>query len=221
MLKTINIICDKREVPSQVVSELQNISSKDIQLNITLETLSVGDYQLSSDVVIERKTIYDLEQSIIDGRIFSQIKHLVDVPKPGLIIEGSLDILKHHTRINRKALIGLITSIGLTYKIPVFFTRNQRETAEFLYVIAKKEQLSNNNNNKLRYSKYKMNDKERLLFIIESFPDIGPTLSKSILKEFKTLKNVISADIEDLQKIDKLGPKKAKRLKELFEKHYI
>jgi ERCC4-type nuclease len=220
-MQTIKIICDKRENPSQVISELNNISSKDFNLDITLEVLSVGDYQLSSNVVIERKTISDLEQSIIDGRIFSQIRQLVDVPKPGIIIEGSFEILKNHTRINRKAIIGLITSIGLTYKIPVFFTKNQKETAEFLYIIAKKEQFNKNSDMKIRYSKYKMTDKERQLFIIESFPDIGPKLAKSILKEFKSIKNVADAKIEDLLKIPQLGPKKAKRLKELFEREFL
>ncbi len=219
-MSEINIICDKREKPSQVIFELEELSSKNLQLNISSEVMSVGDYQLSSDVVIERKTIYDLEQSIIDGRIFTQIKNLMNVPKPGIIVEGSLDILKNHTRINRKALIGLITSLGLTYKIPVFFTRNQKETAELLYVVSKKEQLGSTYDKKLRYEKSKMTDKERQLFIVESFPDIGPKLSKSILKEFKTLKNLANADIKQLQEVSKLGPKKAKRLRELFEREY-
>jgi ERCC4-type nuclease len=220
-MKTINIICDLRERPSEVISKLNSYDSKDIKLNISLETLEVGDYQLSSDVVIERKTIKDLEQSIIDGRIFSQIKQLIDVPKPGIIIEGSSEILQNHTRINKKALIGLITSIGLTYKIPIFFTKNQTETAEFLYIIAKKEQLNKTQEKKLRYSKYKMTDKERQLFIIESFPDIGPKLAKEMLYHFKTISKIIDADIKELLKIPQLGPKKAKRLKELFEREYL
>ena len=65
-----------------------------------------------------------------------------------------------------------------------------------------------------------MNFSKRQLFILESFPDIGPTLAKSILNHFKTIKNVANASVEDLQKVSKLGPKTATKLKYLFERTF-
>jgi len=218
----IRIICDMRECASQVNVELEKLSSLETLVEIKLEQLSVGDYILSDDVVIERKTIADLETSIIDGRIFSQLKNLMQVKKPGLIIEGDASkLFSDNSRIQKKALIGLITSIGLDYKLPIFFTRNQKETAEFLLNIAKREQIGNGNNGmKLRFEKTRMNFSQRQLFIMESFPDVGPTLAKSILIEFKTIRNIANASIDDLQKIPKLGPKKADKIKYLFERRF-
>jgi len=218
----ITIICDMRECASQVNVELEKLSSLETIVKIKLEQLSVGDYILSDDVVIERKTISDLEISIIDGRLFSQLPNLMQAKKPGLIIEGDQGkLFSDNSRIQKKALIGIITSIGLDYKLPIFFTRNQKETAEFLFNIAKREQLGNGNNIlKLRFEKTRMNFSQRQLFILESFPDVGPTLAKSILKEFKTIRNVANASIPDLKKVPKLGPKKADKIKYLFERRF-
>ena len=62
--------------------------------------------------------------------------------------------------------------------------------------------------------------KERQELIIESFPGIGPTLAKSLLQEFKSVKKIINTNEEKLQKIDKLGPKKASEIKKVIEEEY-
>jgi len=219
--KKINFICDQRERVSKVIDELKKLSNENIDIKIILEQLEVGDYQLSKEVVVERKTIDDLESSIMDGRIFSQIQDLLKVPKPCMIVEGNMDLVHNGgSRLNRKAIIGLLTTIGINYKIPIFFTKNIKETAQYLYVIAKREQLGNGALPRLRYSKTKMSFSQRQLFIMESFPDVGPTLARSILKNFKTLKNVANASVEDLKKVPKLGPKKANKLKYLFDRKF-
>lgn len=221
-LKEITIICDVREKSSKIDIDLFALSSKDIKVNVIFEQLKVGDFQISQDIVIERKTIKDLESSIIDGRIFNQVKDLISIKRSSLIIEGDLKkLFSQNQRINRKAIIGLLTSIGINYRLPIFFTKDISETALFLYTIAKKEQIINKNKDlKLRYNKTKMSGSDFQLFIMQSFPDVGPTLAKSILKEFKSIKNISNASVEDLLKVSKLGPKKAQKIKYLFEREY-
>ncbi|MDD3244890.1 MAG: ERCC4 domain-containing protein [Candidatus ainarchaeum sp.] len=221
MSEKITIICDLRERASQVMSELLKLSTDKITIEILQEQLSVGDYQITDDIVIERKTLADLNASIIDGRIFDQLEDLLNIKRSALIIEGTIDYLDNSKGINKKAIVGLLTKIGIEYRIPIFFTKNQKETALFLYVIAKKEQLGNGNKeNRLRFSKTKMSFSERQLFIMESFPDIGPTVAKSLLLEFKSIKNIANAEIKDLQKVSKMGPKKAEKIKYLFERSF-
>jgi ERCC4-type nuclease len=65
----------------------------------------------------------------------------------------------------------------------------------------------------INIKKKTLSKKERLQFILESFPGIGPTLAKSLLKEFKTIKNIINSEEKVLQKVDKLGPKKSTEIK--------
>lgn len=219
MPQKLKIVCDTRERVSQINQELKALSNDSFEVEVLIEQLSLGDYQLSDQVLIERKTIADLESSIIDGRIFSQLDSLSEkVSKPGLIIEGIINFSDNGNRINNKSLIGLITSIGLNYRIPIFFTRNQKETALFLYVIAKREQYGVKTEIKHRFSKNKMSFSDQQLFILESFPDIGPTLAKSLLKRFKTIRNISQASVKELQEVEKMGPKKAEKMHYLFSR---
>lgn len=220
MSSKIHIVCDLRERVSQISQELIKLSNKDFEIEIKHEQLSLGDYQLSEEVLVERKTIADLEASIIDGRIFSQIENMsLKVKKPCLIVEGSINFLETN-RINNKSLIGLLTAIGLNNKVPIYFTKNQKETALFLYVIAKREQYGVKSELKHRFNKSKSSFLEQQLFVLESFPDIGPTLSRALLKKFKTIKNIVNADVKQLQEIEKLGPKKAEKIHYLFNREF-
>src|SRR3989344_8810775 len=68
--KKAKIIIDNREKNSLVISELINLGTE-----IELKQLQIADY-LVNDVAVERKTINDLQSSIINKRIFSQLKDL-------------------------------------------------------------------------------------------------------------------------------------------------
>jgi ERCC4-type nuclease len=222
MPQKIKIVCDTRERVSQINQELKALSNDSFEVEVVVEQLSLGDYQLSDQVLIERKTIADLESSIIDGRIFSQLDNLSEkVSKPGLIVEGVLNFSDNDNRINNKSMIGLITSIGLNSRVPIFFTRNQKETALFLYVIAKREQFGVNTEIKHRFSKSKMSFSDQQLFILESFPDIGPTLAKALLKKFKNIRSIANASVKELQEVDKMGPKKAEKMHYIFSRDFI
>ena len=223
MPQTIKIVCDLRERVSQISQELKGLSNKDFDVEVILEQLSLGDYQLSNEVLVERKTIADLEASIIDGRIFNQIEELsTKVTKPCLIVEGQINLTENNNRINNKSFIGLLTAIGLNYRVPIYFTKNQKETALFLYVIAKREQFGLNKNSepKHRFSKTKMSFSVQQLFILESFPDIGPSLAKALLRKFKNIKTIANTDAKQLQVVEKMGPKKAEKMVYLFNRDF-
>ena len=53
----------------------------------------------------------------------------------------------------------------------------------------------------LNVAKRNLNKKERLQFILEGFPGIGPKTAKKLLKKFKTLKNIFNAEIDELRGI--------------------
>jgi len=61
---------------------------------------------------------------------------------------------------------------------------------------------------------------EQQQMIIEGLPSIGPRLAKSLLKKFSTIKEIVNAEEEDLQKVEKIGKKKAKIIKRIMEEAY-
>ncbi len=57
----IEIYADHRETKSGIPSALEDLGAE-----VIVKTLEVGDYHVSDDVIIERKTTSDFIHSIID-----------------------------------------------------------------------------------------------------------------------------------------------------------
>ena len=212
--ENVKIYADYREKGSGVIKELI-----DIGIKINLEKLDIADYILSSDVAVEYKTVKDFVDSLIDGRLLSQIKALKKYEKPLLVIEGDEDIYSQR-KVHPNAIRGMISSIIIDFNIPILYTKNYRDTASLLAVIAKREQIKNLKEVSLHTQK-PLTLKDQQEYIVSSLPGIGPTLAKPLLKKFKTVKKVINASEEQLKKIDLIGEKKAKRIKEVLEDEYI
>jgi len=67
----MQIIADYREQRSGMIEQLEGSG-----VHVNIKTLAHGDYVLSDDIIIERKTGHDLVVSIVDGRLFSQVADL-------------------------------------------------------------------------------------------------------------------------------------------------
>lgn len=204
---------DYREKGSQVLRELleQNV-------NIDLTNLQVGDYLLSKDVVIEFKTIRDFVDSILDGRLLNQARELKQYSKPLIVIEGTDDMYSQR-RIHPNAIRGMIAALTISLKIPVFQTKNARDTAGLIRVIAKREQDPNNKDFQMHSAK-PMSDSEIQEYIISAIPGVGARLAPLLLKHFGSIKNIINATEKELKEVELIGPIKAKRIKELIDKKY-
>ncbi len=205
------IIIDYREKNSLVASELFHLG-----VEIEFKELKVGDY-IVKNTAIERKTIADFINSMINRRLINQIEELQQYPDKLLIIEGTdeqeLYNEDNSISVNANAIRGFLLSIVLKHKIPTILTKDYRDTAKFIYILSKKQEKEQRINPKKRAR----NVKEQTQYILEGFPGIGPKGAKKLLKEFGSIKNIINADLEKLQKI--LG-KKAETMTKVIENSY-
>jgi len=204
-IQKLKIIADYREKNSLVFSELIRFGCK-----IEVKTLAVADF-IINNVAIERKTISDFISSVINKRIFRQLEEIKQYPNPLIIVEGIDEQELYDDRnegVSANAIRGMILSIILKYKVPIIFTKDAKDTASFIYILAKKPQKKEFSLNPKKRTK---NVEEQKQYILEGFPGIGPATAKKLLQKFKTIKNIINASQEELKKT--LG-KKA----EIFEK---
>ncbi len=207
------VICDNRETASPVVRTLSLIG-----VNLKLEQLPVADYVISERVGIERKSAKDFNDSIIDGRLFTELSELREkFSRPILILEG--DPFKT-SNISENALYGAITSIIVNLGISIYKTDNSIETAQFLYQLAKKEQSSTKSSLKLRFDKAPIETSRLLEYIVAGIPGVNTHRAKSLLKELKTLQNVFLSDIPDLTKIENIGKKIAQQIYKISRYKY-
>jgi Fanconi anemia group M protein len=199
------IIADSREKNSLVLAEL--IEKKH---EIKIEQLNFGDY-IIGDIAIERKTLNDFISSMLSKRLIEQLQNMKQFPKQLLILEGE----EKRINIHPNAVRGMILSISLDFNIPIIFSKNENETAEFLILLDKKQ---NKPPTEISLTaKRKCNSiKEQQQIILENFPGIGPSTAKKLLDNFKSLKRIFNSDEKSL--IDSgLQEMKAKDLKKIID----
>jgi Fanconi anemia group M protein len=63
-------------------------------------------------------------------------------------------------------------------------------------------------------------DKEALLSVVESLPDVGTAIAMAMLKQFRTLKGVVNASKKDLVSVDGIGVKRAEKILKFLDKVY-
>src|SRR3989344_1225383 len=218
----VKIIADHRERASGI---LQELAKKNIE--VEMQQLLSADFIISTkdrggiihNVGVERKTTNDFLNSIIDKRIIQQLIVLKEnFTIPLLIIEVESNIYQIRD-FHPNAIRGMLAAIAIDMQIPILYTRNYRDTAALLSVIAHRLEKPRSAFSLLKKKK-PLSLKEQQEYIIETLPGIGPSLAKALLKEFESVKKVINAKEEHLRKVEKIGPKKAKRIREVIDTGY-
>ena len=165
------VYADSREGNSKVIRHLT-----EMEMDVKIRSMAVGDYQVSDEVAIERKTAKDFVDSLIDKRLFKQARELSEeFKKPLLILEGD-DL--YAGMVNANAIRGSIASIALDFGISIIPTRNAQDTAAMIKRIAIREQNGEHTPVQIRTDKKPVSLLEQQLFIIESLPNIGPVNAK-------------------------------------------
>ena len=208
------VFADSREGNSKVIRHLS-----EMEIDVQIRSMAVGDYQVSDEVVIERKTAKDFVDSIIDKRLFKQARELSEeFKRPLLILEGD-DI--YNGMLHPNAVRGTIAAIAIDFGISIIPTRNSEDTAAMIKRIAVREQSGDKVNIQIRTDKKPTSMWEQQLFIIESLPNIGPVNAKNLLKHFGTVENVIKASESELQEVEGIGKKTAQNIRKVVESKYL
>lgn len=216
------IIIDHRERSSGIIKELAKR-----KLDVKVKQLVTADFIIQTkdsngvihNVGIEKKTQTDFLNSIIDKRIIKQLITLKEnFSVPLIIIEGSENIYRLRN-FHPNAIRGMLAAIAIDFQVPILHTKNFRDTASLLEIIAKRLENPPRHISLLKKRK-PASLKEQQEFLIESLPGVGPTLAKSLLKKFKSVKKVINAKEEKLQKTEKIGKTKAKEIKKIIDLKY-
>ncbi len=199
------VYVDNREKGSSIVRALLSQ-----ELNIVTQTLPVGDYILSNRVAVERKTTEDFARTLIRQDLFTQITRLKDTyERPLLIVEGE-DLYTHS--LAKNAVQGAISSIIVDYQIPVIFTRNPQETAEYIYRIAYREQILEKRPATVKTDVKPSSLAEEQLRLVSQIPKINMKIATNLLREFGTIRNIFNQNQDSLRKVKGIGPKLANHI---------
>lgn len=200
MDKKPKIVADYRE--EIVISILEELGAE-----VERKSLDIGDFICSSSTAIERKTRRDFEISIIDQRLFKQLSQLREnFANVVLIVEGEV----HEEIVSRAALLGAYASAITDFNASIFFTRNEKTSAEIIFAIAKHEQLAKKREVRITPKPKTLTLSQTQRSIIENLPLVGPSLAKKLLIHFGTIEKIATASEKELLDVEGIGEKKAK-----------
>jgi ERCC4-type nuclease len=203
-MRQLKMIVDNRERNFEILEGLEEQG-----VEMTFAQLPVGDYIISDRICVERKTVSDFEGSIINSRLFDQVKRLHEsFAKPILLIEGSRD----EARLSSNVMLGTIMKLYVDYNTQVVISSDEQETAYILSRFAEHEQNEEKREPRLVGLKKAYTDDQWQIFILSSIPGIGVKLAKKLISHFKTVRGVASASVDDLVEVEKIGKKKAERI---------
>ena len=206
--KTINITADDREHKSEVIKSLMGIDS----VEVCIQRLSMGDYQVDNRLIVERKTLKDFAVSIIDGRLFKQMIRLANSTFAGVLILEGTAIDTVDIGMTRAAMQGALITVSLILGIPILRSKDHSETARLIVYIGRQiESLATGGVHRHGYRP--KTRRKRQLFILQGLPGVGPEKAVRLLDSLGSVEAAISASSNELQTVDGIGKSIAGKIK--------
>jgi ERCC4-type nuclease len=226
-------LLDTRE--SELIKLLEDAAVKQLPVaDIWIGVNSDGNMS-EGGLIIERKSIKDLEASILDGRYREQRGRILSYcqenkTQPMYILEGSLS--SSTGRLQKKAIMKFINRLIFHYQIPVQQTQSVQETAELVRALI--EQWKEDPNSLQRTTELvkvtdgihvqkKANASDHKQFAISCLaqcPGVSVKMAEALITHFGSLKGVIEAPVKDIESVKvgtrKVGPVVSKRLSEIL-----
>ncbi len=211
-MQAFRIIVDNRERNLDILQSLSEFG-----IDLSFAQLPVGDYIVSDRICIERKTVSDFENSIIDNRLFDQLGRLKEsFEKPILIIEG----YEGDYRLGSNVIMGTVLKLYLDYNVQVINSISAEETAVILSKFAEREQGEDSREPRVMGLKKAHTTYQWQAMMLSSVPGIGPRLAHELLRHFKTIRNIAATDVETLMKVDGVGRKKAEAIYKVINSEF-
>jgi DNA excision repair protein ERCC-4 len=218
----VRIIVDERERSSRIPGLLRQAGAV-----TDFAHLKVGDYVISTETAIERKTIHDLLNSIYDGRLLVQCSDLIQhYAKPVIIIEGNILNLVDESSSFEDTLsndrIYLISEtlarVALDFRIPMINAPYAEYTSQLLVTMLNKTLEEGKNNGPLLKRIKKSNPVQiQQLSILSSLPGVGDILAVRMLRSFITPRRALTASAAELARIPGFGTARAIKVRKVLD----
>src|SRR5512139_194649 len=211
------IIIDGREA-SSAAKVVKGLVERGV--NVKTEVLQKGDYILSDECAVERKTVNDFVYTLTRRYLFEQLFGLKDAyPKSLILLEGYLPIIYKYSHIQPAAVWGAMFNLAKN-GIAIVNTASQKETIDFLYVAARQEQIVEKRIPTVHAFKKCETLTDSQVYFVASLPNIGREKAVTLLKSYQTPLNAL-INVDDWSKtVHGLGPVISNRVKEVLNQPF-
>jgi ERCC4-type nuclease len=209
----VTVTVDVHELRSGVPKRLEELG-----IAVVPKRLPVGDYIVGNGAVVERKSVLDLQDSLVKGRFWAQIGKLrTTATWPYLLIEGPG---LAQGPVNAESLRGLwlaVTDLSIT----VLSSKDSTETALWLRRLAIRRQQPVSRDRPpyaQRFTRARPHPAEAAL---ATAPGISVKTARLLLERFGSLIDVASAGRDEWQSVPGVGPNRAASLAAMVHERWI
>jgi DNA excision repair protein ERCC-4 len=219
------IVVDEREKNSGIPQLLSKAGA-----SIDFAQLTVGDYVVSPETAVERKTVRDLIGSIYDGRLYIQCSGLVrHYQKPIIVVQGNIGELAEipenmqdssNNRVADKLPLAYdaLATIALDFRIPIIHTPSALQTAQLLVTLVNKSLREGKAAGPLLRKIRKQNPVYiQQLCVLSSIPGVGEKLASRMLQKFRTPSRALNATAAELANIPGFGSARAEKVRKILD----
>ncbi len=212
MSETIRVLVDERERASGIPGRLRSMG-----VQVEPRMLNVGDYILSSEYALERKSSSDFVNSLYSGRLFDQARRLSEAyENPLILVEGRLGNLLD-TMPNPRVFWGALLTLSLAHRIQVFFTEDVHQSTEFIFALARHVRLPASRGPVVRGKPRLSTTREKQLYVVSSLPGVGIKLAERLLHWFGSVRRVFAASVPELSLVSGVGRTRAQAITDLLD----
>lgn len=210
--KPVRIVVDHREQAS-VIQALKARPG----FEVTVGVLEFGDFLIGDKLAIERKSANDFGISILDKRLFSQVRaaHEAGVR---LIFLLEDDPFKGVRNLTDNAIIGALSYLCVIEELTVL----NIPRGHLVEAVARMGQHATNGLGyevNLREARPK-DPRDAALYLLQGLPGIGRGKAEALLRHFGSPGAVLTASVKDLTGCEGIGPKVAQTIRAALEQHY-
>lgn len=217
------VVVDTREKNIEIYDFLERN-----KINVARDTLDVGDIMIFGKVnfLIERKTESDFMGSLLDGRLFKQMRNLAETSDlngyvPCLLFVGDKWKMWKFHNIKPIQIAGALNTIQFKFGVTIIEEKTEKAAALRLLNLIAMYDPQNEKPNKVypvrTISKKNLTGAEYVRGILEGFPTIGPAMAKRWQEEFMTLKGCLEATKNgELAKVKGFGPKTLEAIRSIY-----
>jgi len=209
------VYADVREERSGIPALLESMG-----VRVVRKQLPAGDYIVAGDIVVERKSATDFAHSLFDGRLFNQAARLSESYQVIVyVVEGDPFRLRRY-RSRRPQLTAALVTLIVDYGARVIYTLDEEHSAQVIAALARRTVEGPRRGVVIHKKPRLSSTREWQLYILQSFPGIGPKTAEKILERFGTIEAFINASISEIAKIPGIGEKKAEQIKRIVLARY-
>ncbi len=211
----------------------KNLPVGDAWLSVTSVASGEGEEINPHGVIVERKTVADLEASLLDGRYREQRTRLLAYAaekqaKAMYIIEGDLDRIG--AKKSEQELRKILHRLMLRYGVAVVQTYSTKETAQILQILQKQitedsqvfkgETLSYTDVQHVTKKANKADPHNFYCSLLQGCPGVSAKMAQTIASQIPTLTQLFETSAEELAKMKvgarAIGPAVGNRLYNLI-----